>query len=484
MAHTIYAGKVNKRRNSTLQPTLNTSFDVLLKTPTSLHTPTFTINASAFDFNYLKWDDRYYFVTDIVARNNNLWDVSAVIDVLATYKADILASTQYVSYSSEQGNAWLADTRIPVLKSTTVSRSTTTPSFLSNTGSYVLSVVGRNGCASYRLAGIAALITLISGLQSWTDDARRAIENFLVNVNPNSTEEAIIALGRGLNDTGFLGNRYENAVNAIRECRWLPYDGSWLSQSSSRIWLGEYDTGIDGYYLPSDNKTDTISVNIPWHFNDWRRGYCEDVYLYLPLVGMVQLSADSLTHASSISIKISVARIAGDIAYEVISGNEVIGTYGASPAAEIPIGVNQKSSLGSIAQTAFAGVQKTVSSGLHAAHPLAGAASKANAIFNGIDAAYQTLNVAASSNMSTIGGIGGSAGAGLDLSVICYTVAHNTIVEPADMCDTMGLPTMKPMSLSSLTGFCQCANAHVPAAAEAEELDAIDAYLNSGFYIE
>ena len=33
MAHTIYAGNVSKRKNSTWQPTLTASFDVLLKTP-------------------------------------------------------------------------------------------------------------------------------------------------------------------------------------------------------------------------------------------------------------------------------------------------------------------------------------------------------------------------------------------------------------------------------------------------------------------
>jgi hypothetical protein len=53
------------------------------------------------------------------------------------------------------------------------------------------------------------------------------------------------------------------------------------------------------------------------------------------------------------------------------------------------------------------------------------------------------------------------------------------------MQQTMGLPTMKPMALSGCSGYCQCANAHVAATgAEAQELDEIDAYLNSGFYIE
>ena len=40
------------------------------------------------------------------------------------------------------------------------------------------------------------------------------------------------------------------------------------------------------------------------------------------------------------------------------------------------------------------------------------------------------------------------------------------------------------MALSTLTGYCQCANAHVAAPAMGAELDAIDLYLNSGFYIE
>ena len=489
---TVYFGTFAKRRNSTKQPTneLSDSRTVKLKDLTSYDAPTFILTGDEFAYNYAQWGTRYYFISDVRSVHNGLCEVDCVLDPLATYKTEILASTQYVSYSSQLGDNWLADTRIPVLKSTIVARSSATPSFFSSSGSYILSVVGKTGCVSYRLQGIASLITLISGLQQWSDDFRRDIENFLLNVQPGSPEEAIIYLGRAMNDTGFLGNSYENAVNAIRSCKWVPYDGSWLSQSPSRIYLGNYDTQIDGYYLLGDNKTDSISVSIPWHYSDWRRGYCEDVYLYLPLVGMVQLSSDSLTHASSITVKVSVARCSGDIAYEVICGNEIIGSYGASPAAEIPVGINQKASAGAIAQTAFGGLEKTVSSGISSIGALfkgdiAGALGGGiKTEMSAIEAIYQTANVKASTNMSCIGGIGGSAGAGLDLAIVCYTVAHETIVNPNDMKDTMGLPTMKPMSLSGLTGFCQCANAHVECAAQANELNAIDSMLNSGFFIE
>ena len=103
---------------------------------------------------------------------------------------------------------------------------------------------------------------------------------------------------------------------------------------------------------------------------------------------------------------------------------------------------------------------------------------------NAVSAVYDTFDVANSTHLSCIGGIGGGAGVGLDLYITCYTVAHETVINPTDMKDTMGLPTMKPLLLSTLTGFCQCANAHVEAPATAGELDAIDSMLNAGFYIE
>lgn len=57
---TIYVGNVSKRKNSTYQPTLSTSYDCALKKNTSIVKPTFIISASTFDYNYCKWNDNYY----------------------------------------------------------------------------------------------------------------------------------------------------------------------------------------------------------------------------------------------------------------------------------------------------------------------------------------------------------------------------------------------------------------------------------------
>ena len=493
MSHTIYVGKIAKRRNSTYQPTLNTSFDVLLKSPTSLHTPTFTINAASFDYNYIKWGDRYYFVTDVVSRNNSLWEVSAVCDVLATYKADIIASTQFVSYSSQSGGAWLADTRIPILKDATVATASSTMNFLFNTtGFYVLSTIGKNGCDLWAIDR-SRLGVLLDRVNDWSDDL---IDDIVAGNYPwsnppqqavtydwdNAPEESLAQMNML---TGFCGNAYSSAPDCIRSCIWVPFFATFFTGiGSDEIMLGQFKTGVTTFKCSSEPAVRTASVSIPWQFSDWRRAVCEEVYLYLPLVGLVSIPSDEIIKESSIDVTWSATATDGCIAYLVKAGNQVIGTYGANCSVNYPLGISQQASAGEIVQTAVPAIEKTVSSGIKAvANP--SVKSIAGAIGSAAGAAYDIANVALTRYNSCIGGIGGGAGTGLSLDLTCFTVAHDTVVAPATMGATMGLPTMKPLTLSTLTGYCQCANAHVGAnGAEAQELDEIDGYLNSGFYIE
>lgn len=533
MSHTIYAGKIAKRKNSTLQPTLNTSFDVLLKTPTSLHKPTFTINAASFDYNYLKWGDRYYFVTDVTSRNNNLWEVSAIVDVLATFKADILASTQFVCYSSHNSNTWLPDTRIPLVKATTTNRETTSMAGLFNdVGFYVLTAVGLEGCVAYAVDK-ATLNAILASIQDWEDDgvmqalnqitapassytrgayripASNGLQDCFQSLNEElvsvveslgdmftdfqqSLSTCIASIGGAAVTTGFLGNAYSLAPECIRSCIWVPFFASPFADTGKDLYLGNLpckDAGgtmIRPFTLKANPVTGSVTINIPWHYSDWRRGICEDVYLYLPMVGMIQLSATSLTNVSSITVSYSATATDGVVCYEVKAGGNVIGTYSGQCSANYPIGINQQASAGEIAQSFIGGVDKVVAAAVHSSiSPISMGATAASAIWNSATAGYEVANTANSTHLTCVGGIGGGAGSGLDLDLQCYTVCHETVMTPSDMAATMGLPTMLPYPLATLTGYCQCANAHVAASgAESQELDEIDAFLNSGFYIE
>ena len=488
MSTTVYFASAAKKRNSTLQATFVASFDVVLKESTSADRPTFILQANSFDYNLAKWGDKYYFIDDIVSVKNNIWEVSCVLDVLATYKADILASTQYVSYSSQAGNTWLADTRIPVLKSTTATKNTSNVSVLSNIGCYILSVVGKESAATYVFQSDGTIKDIVQEISNWRDDGIMAVINddMQLGYDFTSPENAIESLSKMSIQTGFTGNAYAQAPSCIRSCIWVPFDYALAPVSSSdAIWLGNFDTNETGQRISGRPVTDSNSISIPWHFSDWRRGYSEDVYLYLPLVGMVALASDALTSVSSLTIDWSVTYTDGCIAYEVKAGNQIIGTYGGNCAANYPIGINQQASIGEMAQAFMNGLEKTISAGVNSSiSPVSAGAAIGGMAAEAAIGAYNVQSVSVSSHASCIGGIGGGAGSGLDMSIACFTVAHDTIVNPSDMKDTMGLPTMKPLALATLTGFCQCANAHVSAAAQASELDAIDSYLNSGFFIE
>ena len=485
MSHTIYAGSVAKRKNSTLQPTLTASYDVLLKTPTSLHTPTFTISAASFPYNYLKWDDRYYFVTDVTARNNGLWEVSAVVDVLATFKTEILASTQFVCYSSVSGGTWLADMRIPILSKGVGHKQTIVNPRLSRSGSYVLAVNGENGCSIYRVTQ-SDIKNLIQNVATWQSTAANDFLNGLTAPNGDivvATENLYTVLARA----GAFGNAYSDAPAQIRSCIWVPFDAATFTvvQSNKEIYLGQFGTGVYADEVSATPYMDSFTFTISWTYNDWRRSKCEDLYLYLPLVGLCSIESENIASNSSMTIDYSMMPTDGSIAYEIKCGEQIIGSYGASCAANYPIGISQQASAGEIINSVLAGVDKSLAVAVNSnISPLSMTAATAEAGLTIIQAAYDTTYTANTRHNTTIGGVGGGVGAGLDLSATLFDVVHDTVVTPSAMAATMGLPTMKPLTLSSCSGYCQCANAHVAAAAEAQELDEIDAYLNSGFYIE
>lgn len=487
----ISLGTFAKRRNSTKQPASFTDVrTVNLKEGTSEDRPTFILSGDLFGYNYVIWGTKYYFIVDIVSLHNGLTEVSCVLDVLATYKTEILASTQFVSYSSQAGSTWLPDTRIPVLKSTVTGRSIASLASLFNTtGFYVLTATGKDGCRSFACDS-SHLNQLLDHINSWQDDIVEKISDgtyyTTVPYDFTSTENAIESLGKMMIQSGTIGNAYSQAPSCIRSCIWVPFFASPFADGGAQIFLGNFDCQLSPqpFKLKATPVTGSVNVNIPWQHSDWRRMY-DDVYLYLPLAGMIKLSGDSLTNVSSLTIEYSATATDGVVAYTVKAAGNIIGTFGGQCSANYPIGINQQASAGEIIQSVVAGAEKMVNAAINSTiSPISMTGAGVGVALEGVAAVYDTANVANSTHVSTIGGVGGGAGSGLDLDIQCFVVSHDVAINPADMKDTMGLPTMKPMSLATLTGFCQCANAHVEAAAQVEELDALDAYLNSGFYIE
>lgn len=479
MAVNIYFGRFAKRKNSTLRPAdsvFTETIPVVLKDGTSDRSPVFLLNYpnADFDYNYCRWGSWYYFVDDITYQRNNLVQVSCTMDVLATFKSEILQTRAFVAYSSVSGGAWLPDRRIPVKADCTVKTSSVAAPFWRSGGYYILSTVGQSGAVAYYI-GLGGLKTLITNIQTENTTLLQAVQA----LDFSTVENALSSLTTGLVQTGLAGNGFENAPACIRSCHWIPFSiGEGSIEGTQEIYLGSYATGVTASVISARPVTGSVSVSIPWQYSDWRRAYCEDLYLYLPLVGMVNLSSDSLTQASSISVNYSYTLTDGVICYEVRSGGEIIGTFGGSCQSSYPIGVNQKTSMGDVAQSLIGGVGNTVTGALTGGSPIL------SAVTGAVTTAYDVANTALTTHPSCIGGIGGGAGAGINHNIVCYSVAHSTSCEPSEMASVMGVPTMKPLTLTDCTGYTECINAHAAITASGDIINAIDSFINSGFFIE
>lgn len=92
---------------------------VVLKRDTSILRPVLLINSvqNIYTYNYMYISEfgRYYFIDDIRSVNNNMWEISAHVDVLETYSTQILANTAVLRRQEKKFNLYLDDPEFKVL---------------------------------------------------------------------------------------------------------------------------------------------------------------------------------------------------------------------------------------------------------------------------------------------------------------------------------------------------------------------------------
>lgn len=478
MAHTFYFGNVKKRINSTLQGGTSAAYDVLFKNPTSLDTPTITLHHSGdFDYNYARYKNRYYFVTDVKSLNNDMWEVSMRLDAMATAKPDILATNAYVLYDSVV-NTEIPDNRLPIKTSATVKVSTTPCPFVPDSGCYILALTGSNGTTGVYKVSEQQLSDLIDDVSYIMDDIFDVFNNpppqptytndvadnirIAANYFMDDLKWRLDCLRKPITQAFGSGDIPQN----IRECKYLPFNVG-TTGSPQQIYLGTFETQQSLAKIVTETVHRSTSVSIPWQANDFRRRspYTE-LYLYLPYIGMVKLSSENLIGQTAINVAYTLALRDGTIICTVSSGGEIIGQYSGNVGISVPVGISNLN-MGKVAQTVLTGV---------------GALATKNIGMIGMSA----LNFADSvtPNFTCLGGLDGLAGVGTNQNITCYSVFHDTVAPPNQGLMDIGAPSMCYKNLGTLSGYCQCSDAHVSTDLDSPYIREIDEYLNSGFYIE
>ena len=484
MAITLKFGSIAKRHNSTYVPTaaqMATELEVVLKDGCSETAPVLLISAESFTYNYMQWGTWYYYITDVEYTRTNLFTVSCRLDALATFKADILATTAFVAFDTS-ANTEITDRRLSTKTTAVRQESVSTDSYEIITHTYadmtaIVNVVGEDACVTYATT-INNARQLMDSVETWAfDEIEDAVQN-----QPHGLDEwweAICAFLQKMMSSG-------SASQCIRSAYILPVKYSLISGTptgSDGIMLGEFPSEKQGKMVTQRWLHDGIGVTIPWQAQDWRRNApYHEIYLYIPFIGVVSYPPSAVMGATSFYVDFAIDVTNGETLITVSLdsvGGQVIGQYNCNLAMEYAIGSSNVTPQQYITNIA-AGV------GGAAAMVMTGGAAAVAIGAGAIAAEFNAMTPIPSS----VGGTGGGAvlglrgGAGDGFSLRCMTIFHDTNVTPSSVSVAIGTPTNEVKSLAGLTGYVETRCAHVAAAAEYAICQELSAALDGGIYIE
>lgn len=440
----------SKRANSTKRPddADGTSINVKLKEETSIYSPSFILNTNPFNFNYLKFGNKYYYITDATYINNGIYQIDCNIDLLASYKSNILGTNAFVMYSSSVNDTNIPDNRLSTVNASTVTKSADVSIFENVTDDIfcVLTYKGKN--SGPRIMNLYTAMQILESV--WSDGFWASI----------------------IKDAGDYAMKQVNDVSTcIVSLRITPI---YCNGALGDIYLGNYNTQHQGGLL-NPSYTDSVSVTIPWQYNDFRnRSEYTKLSLYLPGYGEVQLNSDDFIGKTSITIRAQYNPMSQDLTY-LVDGRM---KFDCNIGIDIPISANSTASIGSIVGGALgvAGgvVGSVISGGVGMGLGLASASASA---INGI---HNSLV----SNPSSVGSSGGGSSWYCRTKIACTVISHNTTVSPDQMNDIQGRPYMRAINLTNLKGYVQTINISVDCDLPDDKLNQLNSMLDGGVYIE
>lgn len=457
-----------KRHNSTKVPPEGDegqSVTVRLKGPCSIKNPIFILHRYYVNANYVKFDNKYYFVTDKIYLSNDEMELHCSMDVLGSYKTKIGNTSAFVVYDTTTNDKHLIDTRLSASTKYTTKKNTT-PFLAGNinqTGTCILTFTGKDN------SGITAIQPSHLDLLLPNDSSVNAQwDNIVGDVSTAGVSETLKKVIRYLTSYGTIAENIQSLI-------WIPFNV--YTAGSNYLTLGGYETNL--VYSPIDIRhiewTDTI--NIPWVYTDWRKNY-STIYLTIPFIGTQQYSGASLYEATTITLRSVLDKYTGEIS-TVISANggganRIIGNYTYSTAANINIGISNGFNSARFANSLISGFGGGMLSAISGSSPRAGIGSAINGL--------ASTNIQTTS--TSIGNFSGETSAFALQNVECVVVAHDTSDNPTDMNPVIGTPEFQVKLIKDAPGYIECSNASVSISGDDTVRNEINSLMNSGFYYE
>ena len=454
--------KFAKKENSTAQPTGDgTVVACVWKTPSSIQAPVIELTSSSppdYNYCYIASTGRYYFVTG-TAYNAGVWELSLRVDVLASFKTDIGGTSMYFTRSSASQNSYIRDDLYPIQEQVSRSSNQIKAATDWSTGCIVVNVV--NGSSN---TGTTAYVFSVAAFGNFIDQICVSGDNQI------STWDSVL---QSINVEIFEPLRY------ITSAYWFPVTNMSSGTVVSSLRLGNFVASVTCYPvgLDSSHLTKTYTVSIPKHPNQNTRGkYLNaepfaEYYANLGPFGSIKLDSLAMVDASSLTIDILQDPFTGQGRAIITTNNNVmlanVATQWGVPLALSSGGIVNPSGI----IQAVGGTIGAVASGM--AGNVAGAAIGATAALGGV------ASIAGGSTVTI-----GSNGALADF-VAAWNLDAKFYNPAAEDKTNNGRPYCSTSTPATLTGYMMAQKGLVESTTASKvEIDAVNAYMEGGFYYE
>ena len=451
----------SKRVNSTKQPTDASAsiVTVALKDMCDILNPSFILNTTNFDINYVQAFGNYYFA-QCYNLDGHRTEIKCSLDHLATFKSNIGSYNGLVEYTSSSSNVMITDPRnVPTMKIEHGMSLSDLSWSCDSDGTYILGVIGTGGGAT----GMTAFYSMNQ-------------VSFILFMNE--------AFSTGIIDD--IINDFNGVQNCIVSCYWTPLSRTWINSNFSgndeAIQIGRCQgMTAHGYKFYNRTHTESDAISIAYPINYTTKTYLHKSpfltgNIWLPFCGSVPLDVDLLADDPDLDITMTLDILTGDIVYYISQDTGyILSSYSGNCASKIPVSGASLDGSGV--------VSGAVSMLMGGASAIGGNMSGVGQMMGGAMQMYKSASI-----NSTINGAVSSAAAGMygqATQVKIYTYMQvpsetNLLAYKTEQ----GMPYYKVATISTLSGYVKCANASVDLPGDGAEQDTVNNYMNSGFYYE
>lgn len=438
----------SKRKNSTKRPAgQGTSVSCLLKGDTTFQNPTFKLKLSldnALQYNYLKWADHYYFINSTVSLNNDMVEIAASEDLLATYRTEISNYTCFIERSSKQTTLANDSMYVPTNDWVLTTRNVThKEKIMTQTYSqhYIIRVVSKTGVASYYINGnqLNRLLDYMYTESNFADVITDAITKLMFD-----------------------------PFKYIVDLKWVPFvESAFKNNDVEAIQLGFWNSNVMAKRIDEDtvvNFSYSFAFDNPLYAITDFRYYSplfSNYFIKLPFIGVVALNPYKIDE--SVNAVYQFDATSGLCNVFLQSKKVVFASYQFQLSVPVQIGYASTN----IAQLTTSAVS-LVSAGFQ---------GNIQGLSSGIDVA-RSITAPEVSMLGTIGNISNI----LNNQILEFNSYACTSIDPDGASEGYVDGTVR--TISTLSGFVKCRDASIQVAGFEGDQEQVNSYLNTGFYFE